>query len=182
MGDRLHDQRIHERIEAEPSPRRPASAPSAPTVRDLASLAGNAAFGRIARRSAGILPDGTVHPRVTSAINAAEGSGKALSGETSLWATDAYGAVMRDVRLHTGSAADALARAVSARAFTVGRNVFFAAGQYRPHLQAGRRLLAHELAHVVQQDGAPTGGSLRVTAPGDAHERAADAAAKAALG
>ena len=49
------------------------------------------------------------------------------------------------------SPANAAARAVGARAFTVGRDIVFAAGEYAPHTQAGRRLLAHELTHVLQQ-------------------------------
>jgi uncharacterized protein DUF4157 len=178
MAERFRDPRVPERHVPEPARRRT----TPPPVRDLASLAGNAAFARLARSGAGILADGSVHPRVVSAISAAEGGGKALGGQTSRWAVDAFGDSMRNVRLHTGGVADSLARAVSARAFTVGRSVFFAAGQYRPHMQAGRRLLAHELAHVVQQEGAPTSGPLRVTSPGDAHERAAAESAESALG
>ncbi len=57
------------------------------------------------------------------------------------------------VRIHDGPAAAAAARALGARAFTVGRDVGFAAGEYRPGEVSGYRLLAHELAHVVQQQG-----------------------------
>lgn len=59
------------------------------------------------------------------------------------------------VRVHTGTAADAAARAVSASAYTVGHDIGFAAGNYRPDTAAGRALLAHELTHVVQQQRAP---------------------------
>ncbi|WP_372743238.1 DUF4157 domain-containing protein [Neptunomonas sp.] len=55
------------------------------------------------------------------------------------------------VRVHTDSRAAESARAVSALAYTVGRNVVFGAGQHAPESRAGRRLLAHELTHVVQQ-------------------------------
>jgi hypothetical protein len=58
------------------------------------------------------------------------------------------------VRVHTGERAAAAADSVQARAFTVGSDVVFGAGEYRPGTQSGRRLLAHELTHVVQ-DGAP---------------------------
>lgn len=69
------------------------------------------------------------------------------------------------VRVHTEARAAEAARAVRARAFTVGRDVVFAAGRYAPRVAAGRRLLAHELAHVAQQGQA----SLRsTTAPGSA--------------
>jgi hypothetical protein len=55
------------------------------------------------------------------------------------------------VRIHSGAAAEASARDVSANAYTVGHNVVFGAGQFAPTTHAGRRLLAHELTHVVQQ-------------------------------
>src|SRR5262249_10225970 len=55
------------------------------------------------------------------------------------------------VQVHTDAAAAAAARAVSALAYTVGSHVVFGAGQYAPRTSAGRQLLAHELAHVLQQ-------------------------------
>ena len=55
------------------------------------------------------------------------------------------------VRIHTGGLAAASAQAINARAYTVGRNVVFGAGQYAPQTPAGIKLLAHELTHVVQQ-------------------------------
>lgn len=56
-----------------------------------------------------------------------------------------------DVRVHTGPRADAAARAVGALAYTSGRDIVFRAGQYAPASPDGRRLLAHELTHVLQQ-------------------------------
>lgn len=56
-----------------------------------------------------------------------------------------------EVRIHTDSRSAELARSVDARAFTVGWDVIFGAGQYAPESREGRRLLAHELTHVVQQ-------------------------------
>lgn len=91
------------------------------------------------------------------------------------------------VRLHHDAAADAAARAVGARAFTVGQHIHFAAGEYRPHTRDGLHLLAHELSHTVQQAGAPP---LALAAPAAGYaidgaasplEREADAAADAAL-
>ncbi len=55
------------------------------------------------------------------------------------------------VRVHAGGAASEAARSVNALAFTVGRDIVFGAGQYAPGTSEGRRLLAHELVHVVQQ-------------------------------
>ncbi|EDZ67240.1 hypothetical protein NOC27_567 [Nitrosococcus oceani AFC27] len=58
------------------------------------------------------------------------------------------------VRVHTSRAAEQSARDVNAHAYTVGQNIVFGAGQFAPRTQEGRRLLAHELAHVVQQSDA----------------------------
>jgi hypothetical protein len=61
------------------------------------------------------------------------------------------------VRVHTDGRAAESARAVSARAYTAGADIAFAQGEYTPHTGAGQRLLAHELAHVVQQSGGAAG-------------------------
>ena len=66
------------------------------------------------------------------------------------------------VRIHTGSTAAESARAIGARAYTVGHDIVFGAGEYAPHTGTGRRLLAHELTHVVQQ-----GGDVRASQGGD---------------
>jgi len=58
-----------------------------------------------------------------------------------------------DVRVHADAQAEAAASSVSARAFTLGRDVVFAAGEYAPGSRRGRELLAHELVHVAQQRG-----------------------------
>ena len=83
------------------------------------------------------------------------------------------------VRIHTDARAAASAQAVNALAYTVGRDVVFGAGQYAPATAQGRRLLAHELAHVAQQGGAAfePGTALRVAAPGGSLERQVEAAA-----
>lgn len=71
---------------------------------------------------------------------------------------------------------------MDAAAYTVGSQIVFAEGRYQPGTAAGRRLLAHELAHVAQQPNASVPGPhLEVGKPSDAAERAADAAAQHAL-
>lgn len=76
------------------------------------------------------------------------------------------------VRIHTGPAAESSAREVSARAYTVGQSVVFNTSQFEPQSLSGRRLIAHELTHVVQQDG----GARRVQrTPSPAAEGAAQA-------
>ncbi|MFI6875345.1 DUF4157 domain-containing protein [Streptomyces sp. NPDC050400] len=85
------------------------------------------------------------------------------------------------VRVHTDSAAGRSAVEIGALAYTVGNHVAFAENQFRPGTQAGSKLLVHELAHVVQQDGAlPPDGALRLGDPHDGHEREADAVSAAA--
>ncbi len=65
------------------------------------------------------------------------------------------GSDLSQVRLHTDARAAESAKALGARAYTLGRDVVFASGQYAPLHESGRRLLAHELAHVAQQANAP---------------------------
>ncbi|HEY2325605.1 MAG TPA: DUF4157 domain-containing protein [Thermoanaerobaculia bacterium] len=59
---------------------------------------------------------------------------------------------LSSIRVHTGTQAAQSARAVGARAYTVGNHIVFGAGEYAPQTSAGRRLLAHELAHAGQQN------------------------------
>lgn len=62
-----------------------------------------------------------------------------------------FGYDFSGVRVHSGAAAEQSAREVNARAYTAGHNIVFATGQFVPSTHEGRRLIAHELAHVVQQ-------------------------------
>jgi hypothetical protein len=150
----------------------------------IASSLGNHVFRSVLlqREGDGIMPDGTAHPEVQSGINAARGGGSGLDGGARERLAPGLGDDLSDVRVHTDATADALARSVSARAFTTGSDVFFAAGEYRPNSSEGENLLAHELAHVVQQRGAPMSGPLVVSQPGDALEVDADRAAESARG
>lgn len=85
------------------------------------------------------------------------------------------------VRVHADAQADASARAVNSVAYTVGSHVAFTAGRYDPHSDVGRRTLAHELTHVVQQSGASPRGSLEIGKADDAREREADRVAASAI-
>lgn len=66
------------------------------------------------------------------------------------------------VRVHTGALAAQSARDVSAHAYTVGHDIVFDSGRFDPGTQQGKRLLAHELTHVVQQSGSDARGSARI--------------------
>jgi hypothetical protein len=88
------------------------------------------------------------------------------------------------VRVHTGDRASSSAAAVDARAYTVGSRIVFGAGQFSPSGGDGLRLLAHELAHVVQNEtaaGTEDRGNLTVGPVNDPLERDADAAAARAM-
>jgi hypothetical protein len=102
--------------------------------------------------------------------------GQLLDAATRTFMESRLGHDFSHVRVHANAEAAAAARAVHAQAFTVGREVVFAAGQYAPGTSAGRQLLAHELAHVVQQghsDGIQV-GTLRLGESGSPQEREAD--------
>lgn len=71
------------------------------------------------------------------------------------------GADFSDVRLHTGEDAAAMAAGVNAKAFTLGRDIVFADGQYQPGTASGNHLLAHELTHVLQQRTKPGRGVIQ---------------------
>ena len=62
-----------------------------------------------------------------------------------------FGHDLSNVRIHTDDRAAESARSVDARAYTVGKDVVFAAGEYAPEKKEGKQLLAHELTHVIQQ-------------------------------
>ncbi len=68
------------------------------------------------------------------------------------------------VRVHTGPDAENSAKQLQAKAFTIGKDIFFADNQYSPDSSPGKRLLAHELAHVGQQD---AGGSAKIQRQSD---------------
>jgi hypothetical protein len=104
-------------------------------------------------------------------------SGRPLEPATRTMVEPHLGRDFSEVRIHTGPAAEASARAVHARAYTVGNDVVFGAGQYAPGTTQGNRLLAHELTHVVQQSGARAEYPLRIAPANDTHEHAANAAA-----
>src|SRR5690606_19827164 len=91
------------------------------------------------------------------------------------------GADLSDVRIHTGPDAAASAQAVQAHAYTVGSDVVFRDASTLGTDQ-GKRMLAHELTHVVQQrsgpvDGTPMGNGLKISDPSDRFERAAEESA-----
>ena len=154
--------------------------PDAAAVERLASSLGNQAFGVIARDGGGILPDGTAHPDVTAALARRKGYGEPLDEGLRTDLEGKLGDSFHDVRIHKDAEAGELARSVSANAFTTGADVYFGHEQFKPDSPEGKELIAHELAHVVQQRGAPTTGPMRVSQPGEPLELQAEQAARGA--
>ncbi len=95
---------------------------------------------------------------IATRIAAAHGRGRELPRAERAFFGPRLGLDLSGVRIHADSEADRLARRLGAQAFTHGNDVFFARGRYRPGSPEGRRLLAHELAHLRQPDAA---GSVR---------------------
>jgi hypothetical protein len=106
--------------------------------------------------------------------------GQPLDGAARGLMESRFGRDFTRVRVHADAAAAESARVVNAHAYTVGSDIVFAAGRYSPQTDAGRRLLAHELTHVVQQRMAssPDRGQLAIGDADAPEEQAADQAAR----
>lgn len=100
--------------------------------------------------------------------------GRPLDSATRTFVESRFGHDFSRVRVHTGARAAESARTVNAQAYTVGRDIVFGAGEYAPVSGPANRLLAHELAHVVQQERA--GSDARI------EDQAEAAAARVAEG
>jgi hypothetical protein len=106
------------------------------------------------QRSANGSPPAVAPAAVPNAVREVLRSpGQPLDGGTRRRMEAGFGRDFGQVRVHTGSRAADSARAVHAHAYTVGQNIVFAQGLYQPGSAAGQRLLAHELAHTIQQQG-----------------------------
>ncbi|MDH3599810.1 MAG: DUF4157 domain-containing protein, partial [Candidatus Tectomicrobia bacterium] len=113
----------------------------------------------VASRETPIQPKGVSAPapQVSSAtaanVQALKGGGSPLPQSTRAFFEPRFGVDFSQVRVHTDSRATETTKSIHARAFTVGRDIAFGTGRYAPHSHEGRQLLAHELTHVVQQNG-----------------------------
>ena len=126
----------------------------------------------IAQRRSSTSPDGPgpVPSEVEGSIQRQRSTGgRPLSESVRADMEPHFGRDLSGVRVHDSSAAGSAAQNVGARAFTVGRDVFFAPGAYKPSTTEGRRLLAHELTHTIQQQGgAAAAQPSRLQRTGDA--------------
>lgn len=92
-----------------------------------------------------------INQSVARSIGSLKGHGSPLSEATRSFFEPRFGTDFGQVRVHTDSQASETAKSINAKAFTVGQNIAFGSGQYAPHSQEGRQLLAHELTHVLHQ-------------------------------
>jgi hypothetical protein len=113
-----------------------------------------------------------VSAETASGIQSLRGRGHSLQERSRSFFEPRFGFDLREVKIHHDSEAGRLANDVRARAFTIGRDVVFGAGQYRPDTADGMRLIAHELTHVVQQSGTSSAprGSVAETISRTPHE------------
>lgn len=125
---------------AGPPPALVAGAPPCPKCRERGS-------DRLRRQA----ESGGAGPAAADRTALGLGAGRPLDSATRAFFEPRFGADLGAVRVHTDERAAEAAGGVRALAFTLGPDIAFGSGQYRPGTEAGRRLLAHELTHVMQQ-------------------------------
>lgn len=92
-----------------------------------------------------------VTPEVERNIAGMHGGGRPLDDSTQSFFEQRMGADFSNVRVHTDATAVQTSRDINARAFTIGNDIAFNAGEYNPNTAVGKHLLAHELTHTIQQ-------------------------------
>jgi len=114
--------------------------------------------------------------KLVSEILSQKGAGRSLQPEVKQFMEPRFGYDFSNVRLHTDSFAAKTAQDLGAEAFTIGKDVFFGTGRYNPESIEGKKLIAHELTHVVQQGGELHNKSRKsiISLPKDTVEREAD--------
>jgi hypothetical protein len=105
----------------------------------------------VLQRKTGIQEHGSAVRSIALDARSMRGRGRPLDSSTREFMESRFGFDFDRVRIHTNARADGLARGVNATAFALGRDIVFRNGRYAPGSTAGRQLLAHELAHVIQQ-------------------------------
>ena len=118
------------------------------------AIAGASSGGTVRREAAGGSAGGATAagPRARNALSGL-GAGAPLPAAERAFFEPRFGADLSTIRVHADGAGAAASRAIAARAFTLGTDIGFAAGEYRPGTSEGRHLLAHEIAHVMQDRG-----------------------------
>ncbi|WP_143306258.1 eCIS core domain-containing protein [Chitinophaga vietnamensis] len=91
---------------------------------------------------------------IAESLHHSAGQGQGMDAPVRSFMEERFGANFSAVRIHTGHEAGQLSEQLQARAFTVGNDIYFNSGEYRPDSDSGKHLLAHELTHTIQQNGA----------------------------
>jgi hypothetical protein len=99
------------------------------------------------------LEGGPVSTDFEAELQGAKGHGQALDPNLQASMGQAMGADFSGVKVHTDTQSDQLNQSIQAKAFTTGQDVFFRQGEYQPESRSGQELIAHELTHVMQQQG-----------------------------
>ncbi len=120
---------------------------------------------KVMQRSSSQEVDSAVPSSVESVL---QSSGSPLDRDTRSFFESRFGLDFSKIRIHTGAQAASSASDVAAHAYTVEHSIVFNSGQYAPHTQEGRKLLAHELTHAVQQTG---GGAKEGKSPRAVHRK-----------
>jgi hypothetical protein len=128
-----------------------ASTPSILLQRQVTSHAARASNGGASQSRAAFGGSSDVPASIGARIQSARGRGQPLAAPTRTFFESRFGLDLGGVRIHRGTDATETAKVLRARAFTIGRDIMFGAGEYAPDTAGGKRLLAHELTHVVQQ-------------------------------
>lgn len=145
------------------------------SVGRLQRFAGNAVVARAAAKD-----------EKSAAVEAVKGGGSPLPDAVRTSMEEKFGTDFSAVRIHTGPSAAAANQELGAKAYTLGSDIAFDAGSYDPDSGEGKRLLAHELTHVVQQqqgrvEGTEAPGGIAVSHPEDTDEKEAEETAQRAV-
>ena len=90
-------------------------------------------------------------PYLASSLNASKGGGSPLPQGTKNFMENAFSTDFSGVKIHTDNRASEMSKGINAKAFTYGNDIYFNSGQFSPNADSGKHLLAHELAHTIQQ-------------------------------
>ncbi|MEI7847248.1 MAG: DUF4157 domain-containing protein, partial [Chloroflexota bacterium] len=158
-----------------PKPTMPAPRPNTPLPTEPMVLASSEPDHK---RSEVVGRGGELPRQVSAAIQKQRGGGVTLPETIQTEARNILGHDFSDVRIHTGPEAQRLSRSIQAKAFAIGKDIFFKQGVYAPGSISGRETLLHELTHVAQQTGSRNNAPLRLGAPDTAHEKQAEQISK----
>lgn len=145
------------------------------TLTQMQQTLGNASVQRFLAQRSGSGPT-EIDEETAVSIQSARGSGQSLDDGIAAKAGQTMGQDFSGVTVHTDAQSDQLSQQLGAKAFTTGNDIFFREGEYSPGSDAGQRLIAHELTHVVQQGASlpSVQGKMSVNDPNDQYEAEAD--------